>query len=52
MDWFEQMAITTVLGILHQVIKNPGKMAAMKNLLLELADGIYESYAIVPPAHS
>lgn len=52
MDWFEQMAITVVLGILQQIVKNPAKQAAMRSLLLSLADTIDETYGLVPPTHT
>lgn len=52
MQWFEQMAISIVLGILHQVVKNPAKQAELRGVLLTLADDIYTSYAIAPPAHN
>ena len=52
MEFFEQMAITVVMGLLHQFIKNPAKQAQLRVALLELADSIYESYGIVPPQHT
>jgi hypothetical protein len=50
MSWLEQFAITIVLGVLNQVIKDPTKKAALQSVLLGLANDIYESYGIVPPA--
>lgn len=52
MSWLEEMAISIILGALQQFIKNPAKKAAMETLLLGIADDIYVSYQIVPPAHS
>lgn len=51
MDLFEQMAISMVLGILQQVVKNPAKKAAMQVLLFHVADSIDEIYGVTPPAH-
>jgi hypothetical protein len=50
MSWLEQFAITIILGILQQVIKDPAKKAELQNLLVGLANDIYESYGMSPPA--
>lgn len=52
MNWWEQMMITVVLGILHSAIKNPATLASLRTLLLGLADEIDASYGIAPPAHT
>lgn len=52
MSWLEEMAISIILGALHQFVKNPAKQAAMRTLLLGVADDIYVSYQVVPPTHS
>jgi hypothetical protein len=51
LSWLEQLAISVLLGVLHQVVKNPVKAAVVKVHLLGLADDIYVSYGLVPPAH-
>jgi hypothetical protein len=50
MSWLEQFAITIVLGVLNQVIKDPAKKAALQTVLLGLANDIYAEYGMVPPA--
>jgi hypothetical protein len=50
MNWLEQFAITIVLGILQQVIKDPTKKAALQTVLVGVANDIYASYGLVPPA--
>lgn len=50
MNWLEQFAITIVLGILQQVIKNPAKKAELENVLVGLATDIFVSYGLTPPA--
>lgn len=52
MNWYEEMIFSMALGVLHQVIKNPAKQAALKTLLLGFADDVYGSYGLTPPAHS
>lgn len=51
MTWLEEMGINLVLSLLHQFVKNPAKQVAMRGLMLSLADDIYVSYMITPPAH-
>ena len=50
MSWLEQFAITIVLGILQQVVKNPAKKAELKDVLVGVANDIYASYGIPPAA--
>lgn len=45
----EQMIITMVLGIIHSVIKNPGKAAQLKMALLEIRDEITALYPDATP---
>jgi len=52
MNWYEEMIISMGLGVLHQVVKNPAKLAALRALLLGFADDIYASYGITPPQHN
>lgn len=52
MNPLESFAITLVLGLLHQVVKNPEHAKALQNQMLGIADDIYETYGIAPPAHS
>jgi hypothetical protein len=50
MSWLEQFAITIVLGVLNQVIKDPAKKVELQSVLIGLANDIYESYGMVPPS--
>lgn len=50
MSWLEQFAVTIVLGILSQVIKDPAKKAELKSVLLGLANDIYAGYDLLPLA--
>jgi hypothetical protein len=52
MSWIEEMAVSILLGVLHQVVKNPAKAAAVKAAMLGLADEIYASFGVTPPTHS
>jgi hypothetical protein len=45
----EAMAITLVLGMLQNVVKNPQHKAALQIQLLGVADDIYLAYGKVPP---
>jgi hypothetical protein len=49
MNWLEQFAITIVLGILQQVIKDPAKKVELQAVLLGVANNIYAEYGMVPP---
>jgi hypothetical protein len=49
MSWLEEFAITMILGILNQVIKDPAKKAELQGALLGLAADIYAAYGQVPP---
>lgn len=51
MEWFEHFIIMSFLGIIHQVVKNPAKAAALQHILLGAADDIYSSYGVTPPTH-
>lgn len=46
----EAFAVSIVLGVLQQVVKNPAHAAMMKEMLLGLATDIFTTYGIVPPA--
>jgi hypothetical protein len=50
MSWLEQFAITIVLGVLQQVIKDPSKKAALQSVLIGVANDIYTTYGMVPPS--
>lgn len=52
MTWLEEMAISVILGALQQFIKNPAKAAAMRTLLLGIADEIDVTYGLTPPTHT
>ncbi len=51
MNWWEEMALYVVLGVVRAVVKNPAKRAALRGILLSLADDIYTTYELTPPAH-
>lgn len=51
LSWFEHMGIMIVLNLAESVVKNPAKAAGLKGILLSLADNIYSSYQLTPPAH-
>ena len=40
-----------MLSLLQQGNKNTAKKAALQGILMSLADDIYISYGITPPAH-
>lgn len=50
MSWLEQFAITVILGLLQQVIKNPATAAVLKAQLVGVANDIYLVYGMTPPA--
>lgn len=56
MNWWEEMALHVVLGVVSAVVKNPAKKAALQQILLHLADTIYATYGMTatgaPPASS
>ena len=51
MNWWEEMALNIVLGVVHSVVRNPAKRAALRGILLSLADDIYTTYELTPAAH-
>jgi hypothetical protein len=51
LTWIEEFGIHLVLSLLQQGIKNSAKKAALQGLLMSLADDIYVSYGVTPPAH-
>jgi hypothetical protein len=51
LTFMEEIGINIVLSLLHQFVKNKAKAAAMQGLLMSLADDIYTSYGVTPPAH-
>lgn len=44
MNWLEQFAVTIVLGILQQVIKDPATKAELQEQLLGIATDIAATY--------
>lgn len=50
MTWLEQLAISVIIGILQQVVKNPTHAAELESILVGLANDIYETYGLTPPA--
>lgn len=50
MNPLETFAVTMVLGILQQVIKNPTHSAAVENQLVGIATDIFLTYGMVPPS--
>lgn len=48
LNWWEEMAMNVVLGIVSGVVKNPAKKASLEAILLHIADTIYVTYGIVP----
>lgn len=50
MNPLESFGITMVLGILQSVIKNPAHKAVLETQLVGVADQIYMTYGMVPPA--
>lgn len=52
LSMLEIMAVNLMLSVLQSTIKNPGHAAALKAHMLLIADDIYMTYQIVPPAHA
>lgn len=46
----EAVAISVVLGVLQQSIKNPAHAALLKETLVGLATDIFTTYGMTPPA--
>jgi hypothetical protein len=44
MNWLEQFAITIVLGVLNQVIKDPALKAQLQTQLIGIASDIAATY--------
>lgn len=47
-SWLEHFAITVILGLLQQVVKNPQKRIELQDTLLGVADDIYMAYGKTP----
>lgn len=50
MNFLENFAITVILGLLQAVVKNPAHAAALKTQLVGVANDIYATYGLTPPA--
>lgn len=48
MNPLEMFAITMVLGLVQQTVKNPVHAAQMRNQLVGVADQIYMAYGLTP----
>lgn len=48
---WEQFILHAVLGLLHAVVKNPAKKAALEHQFLLIADSIYEEYGMPTPTN-
>lgn len=49
MNYLEHFAISIVMGILQQTVKNPKHAAALRTQLLGVASDIFLAYGITPP---
>lgn len=52
MSWLEELAVNVFISLIHGLVKNPAKQTALRGLLLGIADDLYVSYGIAPPAHT
>lgn len=50
MDFWFQMGITIVKGVLAGLHQDPNKASTLKKVLVDLANSIYALYDLVPPA--
>ncbi len=50
-NWWEELAINLVLGLVHGLVKNPSKQSTFRSILLHLADSIDIAYGLTPPTH-
>lgn len=49
MNSLEAFAVTLILGMLQQVVKNPAHKAALQSQLTGIATDIFLAYGMVPP---
>lgn len=49
MSWIENLALTVVLGILSQVIKNPSKVSVEKSVIQHIRDDATIALASIDP---